>query len=297
MPIDKLNDAISKAKSGDRGTAGKLLAEYVRENPSNEIAWLWLSVCVNSVDKKRFCLNKALAINPNNENAQKALAQLDSPPPSAPSFSELSSSQSASRPVQVPQNQSYLPSTSSQTKLLAVPMEQVGEYVRSILLPNESVLAIGKIHWVIYVAPTIFLVLALIGSIISLVPAISLSSVGAVNNNEEGLLFVAAYFMICGFPFWIIAGYGFFKAYLTTKFTEFALTDKRVIGKSGLIRRRSLELVLGKIESISVNQSLMGRVLNFGTLVVSGSGGTHQPIPYIADPMRMKQKINSILAE
>lgn len=78
MSFDDLNEAIAKAKLGDKVTAGKILGKYVQANPSSEVAWLWLSFCVIPVEQKRYCLNKALAINPNNPNTMKALTQLDS---------------------------------------------------------------------------------------------------------------------------------------------------------------------------------------------------------------------------
>jgi hypothetical protein len=96
MSLDKLNEAIAKVKSGDKVTGGKILSDYVRENPSNETAWLWLSICVAPVEQKRFCLNKVLSINPSNENARKALEKLDAPPPPAPSLVELSDNQPVS---------------------------------------------------------------------------------------------------------------------------------------------------------------------------------------------------------
>jgi uncharacterized membrane protein YdbT with pleckstrin-like domain len=80
------------------------------------------------------------------------------------------------------------------------------------------------------------------------------------------------------------------STYLTT---EFAVTNKRVIGKAGLLRRRSLEVMLSKIESISVSEPLLGRLLNFGTIVVRGSGGTVQPFPFIARAMELRREINN----
>lgn len=76
---DKLTVAITTAKAGDRVLARQLLSEYVKENPSSEMGWLWLYVCVNVADQKRYCLIQALKINPNNPDTKKALAQLDQP--------------------------------------------------------------------------------------------------------------------------------------------------------------------------------------------------------------------------
>src|SRR3970040_35564 len=80
MTSDKPNAAIAAVKAGDKTSGLHLLSEIVKVEPSNETAWLWLSVCVDNVEQKKYCLTKALSINPNNQNARKALAQLEQPP-------------------------------------------------------------------------------------------------------------------------------------------------------------------------------------------------------------------------
>src|SRR5262249_10866136 len=67
--------------------------------------------------------------------------------------------------------------------------------------------------------------------------------------------------------------------------SEFAVTNRRVIVKEGLIRRSTLELNLAKVESIGVEQTLFGRMLNYGTIVVVGTGGTREPFKSVADPL------------
>jgi tetratricopeptide (TPR) repeat protein len=87
MLQDKLNSAIIAFKSGDKTVAQQILSELVKSEPNNENAWLWLSACLTNVDHKKYCLNKALSINPNNQNTQKALAQLEST--LQPSFDDI----------------------------------------------------------------------------------------------------------------------------------------------------------------------------------------------------------------
>ena len=64
--------------------------------------------------------------------------------------------------------------------------------------------------------------------------------------------------------------------------TELALTNRRIIAKSGLIRRNTIELKTNRVESLGVNQGILGRIFNFGSIVVKGVGGSHAPIPYIS---------------
>jgi len=68
-----------------------------------------------------------------------------------------------------------------------------------------------------------------------------------------------------------------------------AITNKRIIVKFGFIRRQTVEISLSKVESIQVNQGLWGRVFNFGSLVVTGSGSSHAPIHEVSDPMGFRR--------
>ena len=78
-------------------------------------------------------------------------------------------------------------------------------------------------------------------------------------------------------------------AWLICRTTELAITNKRIISKSGIIQRTILELRLDKIESIKVDQGIMGRILHFGSITVSGTGGDKTPIERIADPLQFQK--------
>jgi len=78
-------------------------------------------------------------------------------------------------------------------------------------------------------------------------------------------------------------------AYIRYKSTELAVTTRRVIVKHGFIRRQTIEINLAKAESIQVDQSAIGRIFNFGTLVVSGTGTSHAPLTGIANPMAFRR--------
>ncbi len=79
--------------------------------------------------------------------------------------------------------------------------------------------------------------------------------------------------------------------------TELALTNKRIVAKFGFIRRETVELRLERVESISVSQGIFGRIFNYGSIVVKGSGGTGAPIPYIKNPLDFRRYINNYLEE
>jgi uncharacterized membrane protein YdbT with pleckstrin-like domain len=78
-------------------------------------------------------------------------------------------------------------------------------------------------------------------------------------------------------------------AYVRYKSVELAVTTKRIIVKHGFVRRQTVEINLNKVESIQVEQGLLGRLFNFGTLIVSGTGTSHAPLTGIAEPMGFRK--------
>lgn len=85
-----------------------------------------------------------------------------------------------------------------------------------------------------------------------------------------------------GLIFWGIA-------YVRYKTTELAITTRRVIVKHGFVRRRTVEININKVESIQVDQEIMGRMFNFGTLVIAGAGDPQAPITGISSPMAFRK--------
>jgi len=71
--------------------------------------------------------------------------------------------------------------------------------------------------------------------------------------------------------------------------SEFAITNKRVIMKVGLIWRKALEMNLSKIESVNVDQTIMGRILGYGAITIIGTGGTRESFHRISKPMEFRR--------
>ena len=84
-----------------------------------------------------------------------------------------------------------------------------------------------------------------------------------------------------------------FHGYLTWRCSEFAVTDKRVLIKTGIVSRHTLETILTKIENIGVEQSIWGRLFNFGTLYVTGTGSTRETFPGIHAPLEFRKAIEA----
>ena len=75
---------------------------------------------------------------------------------------------------------------------------------------------------------------------------------------------------------------------------EYAITNRRVIIKTGFISRYTYEMPHAKVESISVNQSILGRIFGYGDLIIIGTGGSREPFTTVADPLVFRRKFQEI---
>ncbi len=141
-------------------------------------------------------------------------------------------------------------------------------YVETVLMPGETIIEKAQIHWFIFVMDVILLLIAFWLRDIELLMAMVIAAV-AIFTTIRDLVY-----------------------YLTT---ELALTNKRVIAKFGWVQRHTIELSLSRVESLTVNQSIFGRIFNFGTLTINGIGGIRTPIPIIADPLKFRSNTLNLL--
>lgn len=79
-------------------------------------------------------------------------------------------------------------------------------------------------------------------------------------------------------------------AWVKVRSTEIAITNRRVIAKFGFVKRDTVEINLDKVEALRVEQGFFGRMLNFGTIFISGAGTSVAPIKDIADPLVFRRK-------
>lgn len=77
-------------------------------------------------------------------------------------------------------------------------------------------------------------------------------------------------------------------------FSEFVITNRRIIIKTGIIGRETFEMNLSKIESVNVDQSIMGRILNYGSITIIGSGGTRETFHKIAKPLAFRKAFQEL---
>lgn len=155
-------------------------------------------------------------------------------------------------------------------------------YIKDNLMPDEKVVFSARVHPAVYL-PSVLVFIASIGSLIY---GINLP----INSVLVNLLWILLFVLL--FLYSMSLG---IKALITFSTTEFAVTDKRVIAKRGWIQRHTLEILLPKIESVAVNQNLMGRLINFGTVTITGTGETLESFRAIGDPIEVRKKINLII--
>lgn len=140
-------------------------------------------------------------------------------------------------------------------------------YVDSTLLPGEQVTCRTHLHWIIFVRAAAVILVGLILWIAAVSHA--LSSVGG-------------FLVLVGLVLWVFA-------YIHWRTSEFAVTNKRVIVKIGVLRRRTIEMLLRQVEALEVSQSILGRIFGYGTLLIIGTGGTREPFQRISGPLEFRR--------
>ena len=152
-------------------------------------------------------------------------------------------------------------------------------YVRKVLQPGETVVYATKLHWLIYINTILLAIVCVV-----LVGA-------AVSTSDNQSISLA--FAIAAIIFALLALSTGLRAFIRRSTTELAVTDHRVIYKSGLLSRHTIEMNRDKVESVDVDQSLLGRIFGYGTVVVRGTGGSLEPIRNIGDPLTFRSHITA----
>jgi len=111
--------------------------------------------------------------------------------------------------------------------------------------------------------------------------------------NNEKVVYDGAFALWDNF-IWIVISFGILliPIYILQKFSEIAITNNRVIGKSGIISRKTYDFGLKNIESIDVKQSILGRIFGYGDIVITGSGASNLIIPALKNPEEFKKQLN-----
>jgi uncharacterized membrane protein YdbT with pleckstrin-like domain len=156
---------------------------------------------------------------------------------------------------------------------------RMGRYIDDILQPGEKVRYSTNAHWIFYLPAIVAWVVALALLILSSVAAATPSLVLAAWAGAAVIAIAALYLTI--------------RAWFHRFTTETDVTDRRVVHKTGFINRRTFEMSLDKVESVDVNQSIMGRILNYGDVTILGVGEGKQTIATIDSPLAFRSAITA----
>ena len=159
------------------------------------------------------------------------------------------------------------------------------KYVTRVLQPGETVVYATTLHWLVYFRSVILLLIG-IGLLVA-------SQYVITGNSPQFNQYLTLGPQIAAGVFFLFAIIAALRALIRRATTELAITDRRVIYKAGLLRRRTIEINRSKVETVGVNQSILGRMLGFGTVVVRGTGGSFEPIPFIAEPLTFRNHITA----
>lgn len=134
-------------------------------------------------------------------------------------------------------------------------------YIDENLMAGENVIYRAQLHWIIFTLPVMLWILGLFH-----------------------------------FIFVVAAVFTSISSLITYISSEFGVTNMRVIIKVGFISRRSFETLLTRIEGISVDQSIPGRIFNYGTITIMGMGGSREPFSTIANPLEFRRQVQEQIA-
>jgi uncharacterized membrane protein YdbT with pleckstrin-like domain len=156
-------------------------------------------------------------------------------------------------------------------------------YIEKSLIEGETVLYTARLHWIVLLWP------ALAGA------AVGLLGIGflvggvyhAARSGFSGLMGIVGFLLFLGAVFLIGGGI------VRRNATEIAVTSRRVLIKTGVVNRKTLELLLSRIESIGVDETPLGRMLGYGTVILRGTGGTPEQFERIARPLEFRREVQS----
>jgi uncharacterized membrane protein YdbT with pleckstrin-like domain len=154
----------------------------------------------------------------------------------------------------------------------------MGRYIDDILQPGEKVLYSTNAHWIFYLPAIAAWIVA----------AILLALSRTTTGDGIVLLCLSAAAVVA-----IAALYWSFRAWFHRWTTETDVTNLRVVHKTGFVKRSTFEMSLDKVESVDVNQSILGRLLNYGDVTILGVGEGRKTIKTIASPLAFRNFITA----
>jgi len=152
-------------------------------------------------------------------------------------------------------------------------------YAEKNLIPGETVLYRTGLHWIVLL-PSIVggVCLAALGGLLGYAARSEVGATARVLNILAGIFVAAAVLAVA-------------SGTMRRNATEIAVTNKRVLIKRGIVTRHTLELLLSQVESIVIDEPLLGRMVGYGTVVIRGTGGTPEPFDNVAHPLEFRRHV------
>ena len=151
-------------------------------------------------------------------------------------------------------------------------------YAEKVLQPGETIAYRARLHWIIYFVGMVLIAVAI---------ALALGAVALKQDTIRiGLMLSAVIALFLGL-FQIV------RAWIVAANTEIIVTSRRVIYKTGFVSRNTVEMNLDKVESVLVQQSILGRMLDFGTVIIRGVGAGLEPVDNIAAPLELHRHVSA----
>jgi uncharacterized membrane protein YdbT with pleckstrin-like domain len=154
----------------------------------------------------------------------------------------------------------------------------MARYIDDILQPGEKVLYSTNAHWVFYLP-----------SIAAWIVALALLVVSHLFADNTAALACLALAAIVA----LFALYKMLAAWFHRWTTETDVTNFRVVHKTGFINRQTKEMSLDKVASVNVDQTIMGRLFDYGDVTLHSVGDTSEKITTIASPLQFRNFITA----
>jgi membrane protein YdbS with pleckstrin-like domain len=151
-------------------------------------------------------------------------------------------------------------------------------YAKKNLSQGERVIYTTSLHWILFFESVCYLITGL---------AISYLAASYKDYLKGASTFVA----YIGIGFLVYGGIKFLVELVRLRSSQFVVTSSRVIIRVGVLQKKSLAMPLSKIESIEVDQSILGQMLGFGTIHVTGTGTAESKFDYISNPSQFRRKL------
>ena len=147
------------------------------------------------------------------------------------------------------------------------------DYVQRVLQPGEQVRHISSIHWIVYW------------------PGVAVALLAALAYWFSETRFLTGMWRYSAYALALVAVVLLIQQWLQLWVTEIAVTNRRVIYKKGLVRRQTNEMNMDKVESVKVDQSILGRMLDYGDVTILGTGEGFETLRTIASPLELRNSI------